>query len=269
MSVTVVDTPGFDDTHRSDAEVLREITEFLAAQYMLKIPLKGIIYLHQIHENKMKGSARHYLEIFRSLCGEHALANVMLVTTRWDRIEAHERGNALRLEQELIDKWWSPLQKRGSQVTQFHGSRGEAEAMILELVRDRPSVVLDIQRELVDGNKEVGETMAGQRLEQQMQREIAIHEQSLAKIDAELSEARSQDKTEAVAPLKERRRKVEKDIRKLRKNQGGMKTKIGANVKEKVAAVHSRRREILTSGISIFAAVLSLTLTIVKFVALG
>jgi predicted GTPase len=67
FSVTIVDTPGFDDTYRSDAEVLEEITEFLALQYALKIPLKGIIYLHHIHENKMKGSARQYLEVFRSL----------------------------------------------------------------------------------------------------------------------------------------------------------------------------------------------------------
>ncbi len=132
--MTVVDTPGFDDTWRSDAEILTEITEFLATQYMLKIPLKGIIYLHQIHENRMRGSARNFLEMFRLLCGEHALKNVVMVTTRWDQIEPQQRGEALRREQELIDKWWAPMLKKGSHVTQFSGSRAEAEAIVLQLV---------------------------------------------------------------------------------------------------------------------------------------
>ena len=243
--------------------------EFLAAQYALKIPLKGIIYLHQIHENKMKGSARQYLEVFQSLCGDQALGKVMLVTTRWDRVGPHELGDALRREQELIDKWWSPMQKMGSQVTQFHGSRGEAEAMILELVRDRPSVVLDIQRELVDGNKEIGETKAGQQLGQQMKTRIDDHEQLLARLDAEISEAHRQASSRAMARLKERRDGVANDVLKLQKRQGGMKAKVGAIIREKVEAVRASRHEVLTTSISIFAAVLSVTLTVVKFVALG
>jgi len=268
-SVTVVDTPGFDDTYRSDVEVLEEITEFLAAQYLLKIPLKGIIYLHQIHENRMKGSARQYLEIFRSLCGDHALGNVMLVTTRWDRIEPNELGDALRREQELIDKWWGPMQKMGSHVTQFRGSRGEAEAMILELVRDRPSVVLDIQRELVDGNKEIGETKAGQQLGAQMKTRIADHQQHLARLDAEIDAAQQEANAAASARLQERRDRVEGDMRKLQKRPPAMDAKVGVKMKEKVEAARGRRREALNTGLAVFATVVSITLTIVKFVAFG
>ncbi len=141
-----------------------EITEFLAAQYTLNIPLKGIIFLHQIHENKMKGSARRYLDMFQSLCGDEALKNVIMATTRWDLIEPDRRGEALRREQELIDTWWSPMLQKGSHVTQFHGSRAEAEAMVLDLVRNRPNIVLDIQRELIDGRMEVADTKAGRPL---------------------------------------------------------------------------------------------------------
>jgi hypothetical protein len=235
----------------------------------LKIPLRGIIYLHQIHENKMKGSARQYLEIFRSLCGDHALGNVMLVTTRWDRIEPHELGDALRREQELIDKWWAPMQKMGAQVAQFRGSRGEAEAMILELVRDRPSVVLEIQKELVDGNMEIGETRAGQQLGQQMNTQMHEYQQHLARLDAEISEAQREASSKAVARLRERRDGVEDDIRKVQKGKGGMNTRVGAKMKERLGAVLSKQREVLTTGLSVFAAVLSLTLTVVKFVALG
>ncbi len=243
--------------------------EFLAAQYALKIPLKGIIYLHQIHENKMKGSARQYLEVFQSLCGDQALGKVMLVTTRWDRVGPHELGDALRREQELIDKWWSPMQKMGSHVTQFHGSRGEAEAMILELVRDRSSVVLDIQRELVDENKEIGETKAGQQLGQQMKTQIDDHKQLLARLEAEISEAHREASSRAMARLKESRNGAKNDVWKLQRSQGGLKAKVGARIREKIEGVRASRREALTTSLSVFSAVLNLTLTVVKFVGLG
>ncbi|KAI0766712.1 hypothetical protein BC629DRAFT_1737431 [Irpex lacteus] len=32
--VTLIDSPGFDDTHRSEAEILREVTGFLAKTYV-------------------------------------------------------------------------------------------------------------------------------------------------------------------------------------------------------------------------------------------
>jgi len=265
-SVTVVDTPGFDDTLRSDTEILAEITNFLAAKYVLEIPLKGIIYLHQIHENRMRGSARHYLEIFRSLCGDHALANITLVTTRWDQISRDELGDALRREQELIDQWWGPMQKHGSHVTQFHGSKGEAEAMVLELVRNRDTVVLDIQRELVDGHKEVGETAAGIQLVRQLQTDARRYKAQLANIKSAIAKAPGGGLK--ARSLYEQKEEVERELEKLENNQKGMRTKVGDNIKEKVSKEKSRRWEVLSTGVSVFVAVLSITLTIVKFVAL-
>ena len=44
-NVFLVDTPGFDDTDRSDTEVLREIASWLTASYSNSIKLHGIIYL--------------------------------------------------------------------------------------------------------------------------------------------------------------------------------------------------------------------------------
>ena len=51
-SITVVDTPGFDDTERPHAEILAEITDYLAAQHLSGLPLRGILYLHKITENR-------------------------------------------------------------------------------------------------------------------------------------------------------------------------------------------------------------------------
>ncbi len=55
--VLLIDTPGFDDSKRSDTEILTEISRLLATQYKLVVTLKGIIYLHRITDNRFQGSA--------------------------------------------------------------------------------------------------------------------------------------------------------------------------------------------------------------------
>jgi hypothetical protein len=55
QTVYLIDTPGFDDTNRSDTEVLKEIARWLVASYKGKILLNGIIYLHRITDIRMQG----------------------------------------------------------------------------------------------------------------------------------------------------------------------------------------------------------------------
>lgn len=267
-SVTVVDTPGFDDTYRSDAEILAEITEYMAAQYAAKIPLKGIIYLHQIHENKMKGSGRRVVEMFRALCGDEALKKVVLVTTRWDCVSAAEKGNALRREQELIDTWWRPMLDLGSTHTQFHGSRLEAEAMVLEIIRDPDRVVLDIQRELVDAEKEIAETKAGLPLDRLLAADISRYIEQLREIDAKLADAERRGNSNDVKRLKEERKEIEGVVRKLESSQKRIRVRVGRHIKERISAARWDSKEILATSISIFTAIVGVTLTVVKFAVL-
>ncbi|KAF2726579.1 P-loop containing nucleoside triphosphate hydrolase protein [Polyplosphaeria fusca] len=156
--VAVIDTPGFDDSDRSDVEILEEIVEFLCAQYELGIPLKGIIYMHRITDNKMSGTAQRYFEMFKYLCGEANLSNVILLTTMWDELKDEAVG--LGRERELRRDFWNVMEKKGSTVRRFDGSREMAEGLVCRLMR-KPNVVLDIQSELVDQGKRLDETKAG------------------------------------------------------------------------------------------------------------
>lgn len=99
--VFLVDTPGFDDSTRTDAEVLKEASAWLAQSYAASIRLSGIIYLHSIDQTRMKGSAKSNILLFRKLCGDNALQNVVLATTMWDIVE---EGLGVQREQELMDK---------------------------------------------------------------------------------------------------------------------------------------------------------------------
>lgn len=99
--VFLVDTPGFDDSTRSDAEVLKETSAWLTRSYAENIRLSGIIYLHRITQPRMQGSAKSNIQLFWQLCGDNALRNVVLATTWWDVVE---EGLGSKREQELKDK---------------------------------------------------------------------------------------------------------------------------------------------------------------------
>lgn len=59
--VTLIDTPGFDDTVKSEAEILRLIADFLAATYVA-LSLGGVTVLNEITQIRRRQEAeRHHL----------------------------------------------------------------------------------------------------------------------------------------------------------------------------------------------------------------
>ena len=159
----MVDTPGFNDTTRPDGEVLAEISEFLAAQRGARVPLRGIIYLHKITENKMTGSDDTYLSLLESLVGEEAMPNVMLVTTMWNKMRDEDEGEGMQREQELMDDYWAPLIAKGACVAQFDGTPEMAMSFVSHL-SGKQSVVLRVQREIWDEERAIKGTSAGKTL---------------------------------------------------------------------------------------------------------
>ncbi|KAK4169930.1 P-loop containing nucleoside triphosphate hydrolase protein [Cladorrhinum sp. PSN259] len=165
-SITVIDTPGFDDSKLPDSDIFQQIARCLAVQYELQIPLKGFIYLHQISEPRMRGTDKRYLSAFQQLCaGSQTLENVIFLTTKWDCVS---REDGLRREQELINDYWAPFLEKGAQVMRFnHRSPAEANAIVRQLISGGHDLVLDIQRELMDQEKCASETSTGTWYEKQ------------------------------------------------------------------------------------------------------
>ena len=79
--------------------------------------LAGFIYLHNISERRMFGTTRGSLGLFRKLCGDEVLRNVVLGTTRWDDVSL-EKGQ--QREQQLKDIYWGEMLQRGSVTMQVH-----------------------------------------------------------------------------------------------------------------------------------------------------
>ncbi|KAH6624179.1 P-loop containing nucleoside triphosphate hydrolase protein [Chaetomium sp. MPI-SDFR-AT-0129] len=85
QTIYLIDTPGFDDTTRSDTAILHEVAKWLKASYDADIQLAGIVYLHRIEDNRVGGAGTTNLRMFRELCGDDGLACVVLATTMWPR----------------------------------------------------------------------------------------------------------------------------------------------------------------------------------------
>jgi len=251
----VVDTPGFDDTNRTDEEILDEIVQFLVVQYELGIKLRGIIYLHRITDVRMQGSAQRYFEMFKRLCGEKNLGHVVLITTMWDQLA--QRGIGLRREDELRKDFWKDMEDKGSQIRIFDGSRGMANALVCRMMRKTP-IVLRIQEELVDEEKTLEETEAGKYILPMIANRVQENEEEIAKLDIKLAQVPSSDGAER-AKLQKRREELQAAKKKDEEKKEKMKEKPGKNLKDKVKA--TRKSKVWRDRVSIFAAIVGVGIT--------
>lgn len=193
--ILMIDTPGFDDAERLDSEILKEIAYILVGQHKLNVELKGVIYMHRLDgEVRYKRSAVKTLRIFRKICGEESMGNVLLTTSGWHDNERLNRDAFSRREGELRDSYWSCMVDCGSQMGRFYGDQTSAMMIVSQLLMKKP-VVLDMQKELIDRGMELKDTAAGAYLYRDLEASEREQEESLALLAQErLRRAELRDK---------------------------------------------------------------------------
>ena len=218
-TVYLIDTPGFDDTNRSDTEVLSEIAAWLGNSYRSNILLHGIIYLHRITDIRMRGSARKNLIMFKQLCGTDALKKVILVTTMWDKVSSDE---AVMREKELIDtpEFWGWMLGKGSSCHRHNNTERSARDIVHLLANHNAPIATELQRQLVDEKRTLDQTSAGRELQSETFKEKWAKERR--DIEQQLKAAIKQRDIEAEGIMREERDrytrmiKVENDTGALR-----------------------------------------------------
>lgn len=195
-SICLIDTPGFDDTNRSDAEILREIAAFLRALMKLDMPLYGIVYLHRITDPRISGSTMKTLKILEKICGESAFPNVVLVSTMWDTLNRTSEGSDIGEAREgdlLREEFWGYMKRNGAKIMRL-GQDYDARHIVEHLITERRPVLLQIQYEmqLYDDLLPLEKTAAGKYLEKDIRALRTQYERELAEIQADLNEAREE-----------------------------------------------------------------------------
>ncbi|RPA90193.1 hypothetical protein L873DRAFT_1848917 [Choiromyces venosus 120613-1] len=230
-NVTLVDTPGFDDTTRSDTEVLKDICDWTSETYKEKRLLSGIICLHRTTGVRMGGSTLKNLMMFLKLCGKGTLGNVFLTTTQWSNVNS-EGGN---------------LRK-----TELYGTRDSGLQLIRELMSKIPKPV-EIQVRIVDQNKTLIQTDAGQSINEELtaaekkcEEELEALERDREEVikvkDDEMREmiaeevAKAQEKAEKAAAEKKMLAELNAGVRKKAKEEKKNREEIVAREQAKARA---------------------------------
>lgn len=129
--------------------------------------LTGVVYLHEISLARMSGKGLKNLNMFRKLCGDEALKNVVLGTTKWDEVTP-EIGQ--KREQQLAQDFWREMLQHGSVMMRVGTDSESSPWKIIDQILTNP--VLDsvlIQKELVELQKVIPQTAAGKELRQTLQ----------------------------------------------------------------------------------------------------
>ena len=149
----------------------------LLDRYEKGTTLAGIIYIHRIADNRFGGIAGRNFNMFRKLCGNNTLENVVLVTNMWGLDDEDVDVNLSR-EEELSDKFFKLTLDKGAQMVRHLGTTGSAHNIIRKIINNNP-VALQIQRELVDEGKNTIDTAAGESINQELKEQIKRHKAEL------------------------------------------------------------------------------------------
>ena len=189
-NVFLIDTPGFDDTFQSDADVLQEVASCLQLTYHHQVKLRGIIYMHRIIDPRITHGGMRNLRMFQKLCGPEPMANVFLVTSFWGKVTPQE-GDDREEELRTTPEFWGDMIEEGAQMARFENTQESAFALV-EALSKKGRVTLQIQREMCLEGTALAQTEAGQQVNEELIELEKKHEKELQNLRSEIQEMQDQ-----------------------------------------------------------------------------
>lgn len=240
--VFLLDTPGFNDTRRDDAEVLRDITFVLAQLHRRAVPVAGLVYCHDITRNRFEGSHVRMLRVFREAIGPAAYGHVVLLSTKWQTLGSwggEAWNKAVAHEAELIgtDAYWGDLARGGAVPMKWDGSAATALEVVdhVEALQSRAGrPTLRVQTEMVQERKELQNTNAGQIIFEALVGEERKFSAKLAELHAEFEAALKHKNEQHAAELQSQRAEMEAKIRDMSDGQHKLLVDMGQLSRQKI-----------------------------------
>lgn len=233
-TVHIIDTPGFDDTYRTDSDVLKDIVFWLNAAYRSRVKLSGIIYLHPIDRTRMTGSAYKNIRMFGKLCGDTNLQTVVLATTMWKHVDEAD-GNRRQQQLKETSNFWGGMVDKGSCVFRHDDSRASAMKIISYILDQRKMTILQVQRQMVDEGKTLNETSAGQELEKELSKQRELFERRLQEAREDMKEAVAERSRQAIEEANAQHARFQKKLEESLKESEELKVSMQHLLEQKVA----------------------------------
>jgi hypothetical protein len=235
--IYLIDTPGFNDTDRSDIDTLSVLATYLSASYANGARIHGVVMLHPISDNRMSGSSLRNINMMKAMCGFESYANFAIATTMWpSKPDYAEKAVLESRNAQLLadDSFFGALVTRGATVFR-HNQKGyrsvlnegnSAKQIVAHLVRQSDMHTLDVlqlQRELVDQGKKLGETTAGIAVAGDLYKLGRAHEHHLRELETEMKSNLAKTDAAHAAALRELKAEVEEKLQKAEEDKEALK----------------------------------------------
>jgi hypothetical protein len=162
----LIDTPGFDDTNRSDADILLIIANFLSATEQSGMQLAGVIFLQPVTATRMQGSEKKRTRLIENILGKDDFPHLILATTQWSQLSNKKDGEARVKERRSKEEFWGYMISHGAEVVKHDDTKASARKIVGKILdKYKEPVQLQMQRELVQHNSKVALTSAGKAAE--------------------------------------------------------------------------------------------------------
>ena len=203
----------------------------------------------------MGGVARKNFRLFRKLCGDDALKNVVIVTNMWGDV-AEEIGAARERELSENELFFKPALEKGAAIMRHDNTAESARKIVQSFVGFEPEV-LTIQREVVDEKKAVAQTAAGQDLTAELEKQLERHKKDMETIRQEMADLLEekdkahqeeiQELTDALSEVKSQLAKYEQERQSL--NEERIADREAAECKAKQLIAEMEDREVMLEAL--------------------
>ncbi|KAJ3524910.1 hypothetical protein NM208_g11864 [Fusarium decemcellulare] len=256
--VFLVDTPGFNDTTRSDINILEILATYLGASYANGVRVHGIIMLHPISNNRMTGSSLRNIDMIKTMCGFTSYENLAIATTMWPETPSYTEIKSLKeRETELLtdDRFFGALVARGARMFR-HNERGRRDASdeaasaqrimayLVNQANFHPPDVLQLQREMIDQRLTLGETAAGIAAARDLHKARQDHKRQLKELKAKMTDQLAVLDAAHAAQLQELKADVERKLEKADGDQQVLKRTMEDMHEAEAKALGQRLKEL-------------------------
>ena len=148
--------------------------------------------------------------MFRKLCGDDTLRNVIIVTNMWGEVNP-QLGETREAELIREEMFFKPVLDKGAQMARHENTVPSAER-IIRLILNNDPLPLQIQMELVTEGKDISETSAGEELTRELNAQITKYKEELRTLREEMKQAIKAKDEEFRAELEIETKKMQKQI---------------------------------------------------------
>jgi hypothetical protein len=195
----------------------------------------------------MGGSSKRSFRLFRKLCGDHSLKNVVIVTTMWGKVtEAEGARRETQLRED--DRFFKSAIQEGATMARHHNTFSTAlDAVRIISENHQLPIVLTIQEELVDEKKKVVETDAGKELNSNLQDFIQKHSQDMKDLAEEIQQSINDRDMKARKELGEELTRLRQELARVKNELSNLHVKGDGDIDaEQTWKLMSREARVIT-----------------------